>query len=313
MAKIVSTAQWKDTARIYALLAPNSRKAVLLRRGPSNHVRMISWDRGNDLFTPGQWLKHRVYERRCDLSPDGRYFIYFAANYAKIPGTYSAVSKPPFFTALSIWFKGDAWGGGGLFSHNGRKIYLNHRPHCHHEGIDQMAQGEGFKAPPINIAPLHEHSGCGEDDPIRFYRMKRDGWTLVAKGSQSKWLGSSSPYNFAQRKPTIYQKRPKAAIGLAQWSLRLSSKYTGERQGRWNVEEACIANVWGKTVFEIGRVDWCDLDHNGDILWAWAGKLWRMSYRRDPRAFKLAQPKLLGDFNDMVFQKMKAPSEARNW
>ena len=313
MGRKIFTAEWKNTARLYTLIAPKSSNAVLLRRGPSDHVRMISWDLKTDNFTPGQWLKHRVYERRCDLSPDGRYFIYFAADYAKTPGTYSAVSKPPFFTALSLWFKGDAWGGGGLFSHNGRRINLNHRRDPHRQGYDEMALGDGFKAPPMSITPLHEHSGGGEDDPIRFYRMKRDGWALVAKGSQSNWQGFSSPYHFAQRKPTIYEKRPKAVIGFAQWGLRLTSKYTGERQGRWNVEEACIANVWGKTVLEIGRVDWCDLDHNGDVLWAWAGKLWRMNYCRDPRAFKLAQPKLLGDFNDMVFEEMEPSVDARKW
>ena len=300
---------WSQTARLYALIAPKSSTAVLLRRGPSDHVRMISWDLKTDIFTPGQWLKHRVYERRCDLSPDGRYFIYFAANYAKEISTYSAISKPPFFTALAFWPQGNAWGGGGLFSGNGRTLYLNHG-----RSIANEKSAQTQLAPlPIRIKPLHENSGCGEDDPIRTYRMLRDGWTVVAKGSQSSWQGSSSPYNFAQRKPSIYQKRPKAQIGLPKWGLRLSSKYTGEQQGRWNVEEACIANVWGKTILELGRVDWCDLDHNGDILWAWAGKLWRMKYNRDPRAFKLAQPKLLGDFNDMVFEEMEPSPEARKW
>ena len=305
--------EWSQTAGLYALIAPQKRIAVLLRRGPSNHVRLISWDLKSDTFIPGQWLKHRVYERRSDLSPDGRFFIYFAADYSKQPGTYTAVSQPPYFTALSLWFKGDAWGGGGLFSADGRKIYLNHRPGAYRAGFDEMALGEGFKAPPMSIAPLHEGSGWGEDDPICFYRMKRDGWSLVSRGSESKRQGFSSPYHYAKRRPTIYQKRSKAPIGLPKWGLRLSSKYTGEEQGRWNVEEACIANVWGKTVLDLGRVDWCDLDHNGDILWAWAGKLWRLKYNRDPRAFKLSQPKLLADFNKMMFEEMKAPPKVRTW
>ncbi len=281
----------------------------MLRRGPSNHVRMISWDRGNDLFTPGQWLKHRVYERRCDLSPDGRYFIYFASNYAKEISTYSVISKPPFFTALAMWPKGDTWGGGGLFSHNGRTIYLNHgmTPEC----PKNMAREQACL--PMSVKPLREYSGCGEDDPIRTYRMLRDGWTLAQKGSHSKMVGYREPYSFVKKRPTIFAKRPQNKGGPSRWSLQLSSKYTHERQGRWNVEEACITNLWGKAIWEIGRVDWCDLDHNGDILWAWAGKLWRMNYRRDPRAFKLAQPKLLGDFNHMVFEEMKAPEQARKW
>ncbi len=270
---------------------------------------MISWDRGNDLFTPGQWLKHRVYERRCDLSPCGRYFIYFAADYSKTPGTYSAVSKPPFFTALSIWFKGDAWGGGGLFSQNGRTIYLNHGT----SEVSKKSVEAQFARLPMRIKPLREYSGGGEDGPICTYRMLRDGWTLAKKGSRSKMVGVREPYSFVQKQPTIFDKRPQNKGGPPRWSLQLMSKYTYERQGRWNVEEAGIFDGQGKSVLNIGRVDWCDLDDNGDILWAWMGKLWRLKYRRNPLGFKLAQPILLHDFNDMVFEEIKAPDDARRW
>ncbi len=304
-----STADWKNTARLYALLAPAARSAVVLRRGPSNHVRMISWDLERDQFTPGQWLKKRVYERRCDLSRDGRYFIYFAADYKSRFGSWTAISKPPFFSALCLWPKGDGWGGGGLFCDDGRTIYLNHGLPADYEKnmATQLAQI------PMRVQPLHDYSGGGEDDPIRTYRMLRDGWTLAAKGSHSKMTGPGGPYGFVQKEPTIFDKRPQNKGGLPRWSLQLRSRYGHERQGRWNVEEAGIFAARGKLVLNIGRVDWSDLDHNGDILWAWMGKLWRLEYRRNPLGFKLAQPRLLADFNDMTFENIAPPADAGNW
>lgn len=71
----------------------------------------------------GQWFKGRIYERRCDLSPSGEKLIYFAAKYRSPLYTWTAVSRPPFLTALLLWPKGDAWGGGGLFN-NERTIGL---------------------------------------------------------------------------------------------------------------------------------------------------------------------------------------------
>lgn len=35
-------------------------------------MAVIGWDREHDRFRVGQWLYGRIYERRCDLSPEGR-------------------------------------------------------------------------------------------------------------------------------------------------------------------------------------------------------------------------------------------------
>jgi hypothetical protein len=309
MTKVAWASDWRNTARLYALIAPQKRLAVILRRGPTNHVRMISWDLARDEFTPGQWIKKRVYERRCDLSSDGRYFIYFAAGYTSPIASWTAISKPPYFTALSLWPKGDGWGGGGLFSWDRRTIYLNHMAYSR----DDLSLLKGFTPPPMRVLPLYENSGGGEDDPIRYYRMIRDGWIMSDKGSRSKSMRFGARYHYEQKKPTIFEKRWKKTVGRTLWTLQMSSKYTGEKQGRWNVEEARIVGASGETVLELGRIDWCDLDHNGDILWAWAGKLWRLKYSRNPRALILRQPILLADFNDMVFENVEAPAADKKW
>lgn len=82
---------------------------------------MILWHRNTDTFVDGQWIKRKVYVERCDLSPDGEHFLYFTldgrwSSHAK--GSFTALSKPPYWTALSLFPQGDTWGGGGQFIDN---------------------------------------------------------------------------------------------------------------------------------------------------------------------------------------------------
>ena len=67
-------------ARVHPILARKANTAVIIRRGPSKSVCTLLWDRSNYTFKLCQWLRGRIYDRRCDLSPDGKHFIYFAMN-----------------------------------------------------------------------------------------------------------------------------------------------------------------------------------------------------------------------------------------
>ena len=73
----------KVPARLHAILARRGSYAVVFRRGPSDKVAVIGWDRSSDTFTLGQWLRGRIYPLRCDLSPSGKHLIYFAAKYGR--------------------------------------------------------------------------------------------------------------------------------------------------------------------------------------------------------------------------------------
>ena len=114
-------------ARLWVLLARREPAGVIFRRGPTKQVLLIKWNfRRKDSFEFGQWFKGRIYERRCDLSPGGDLLIYFAAKQKPPMYSWTAISKPPWFTALALWPKGDCWNGGGWFVDD-RKIRLNHR------------------------------------------------------------------------------------------------------------------------------------------------------------------------------------------
>lgn len=60
------------STRLYSIVARDAPVAVVFRRGPTRQVEVLRWDLRSDRVTAGQWLKGRIYERRCDLSPGGR-------------------------------------------------------------------------------------------------------------------------------------------------------------------------------------------------------------------------------------------------
>ena len=116
--------QPRAKCQLYVILARAASTAVVFRRGPTKQVRLIQWDRHDDSFTRGQWFKGRSYERRGDLSPNGRRLVYFASNGKD---TWTAISNPPVLTALALWPSDGTYGGGGLFTSND-DVLINHSP-----------------------------------------------------------------------------------------------------------------------------------------------------------------------------------------
>lgn len=104
--------------RLHVIPAVACDKALILRRGPTNQVASILWDRASGEFQLGQWLKGRIYEYRSDLSPDGRHMVYFAGPGEN--GFWTALSRAPWLTALAFLSHNNTWAGGGAFTHDGR-------------------------------------------------------------------------------------------------------------------------------------------------------------------------------------------------
>lgn len=104
--------------RLHLYLASHADRGVILRQGPSRQFCMIGWDTKTDTFEVGQWVKNKIYTDVCDISPDGRHFLYFILDGrwdSPAKGTYTAISRVPYFTALALYPQGDTWGGGGFF------------------------------------------------------------------------------------------------------------------------------------------------------------------------------------------------------
>jgi hypothetical protein len=98
-------------------MRPESPRAVVLRRGGKTYCT-IDWSLADDTFSVGQWCKHKLYPQRCDISPSGRWMVYFALNgvwKSETRGAWTALSRAPYLRAVTLWPQGDTWGGGGAF------------------------------------------------------------------------------------------------------------------------------------------------------------------------------------------------------
>lgn len=122
--------------------------AVVLRRGPSDWYRVIRWDLERDQFDDGAWFKGRIYEEKCDLSPDGALFLGFfhQGSRAGTPYTdsWTAVSRLPWLHAIGLWPAGTTYGGGGRFTGT-RAVALRNGPdsqtHPDHPGHGLTLEG----------------------------------------------------------------------------------------------------------------------------------------------------------------------------
>ena len=285
-----------STARLYALVAREARKAIVFRRGPSKNVLLLDWDLETDRLTPGQWFKGRIYERRCDLSPDGDWLVYFAAKHHGPLGTWTAVSRPPYLTALALWAKGDTWGGGGLFD-DARNLRLNHRPG--HESY----LADGFMLPKTyRVKNLGERPGWGEDAPIHTMRLARDGWSEVSPGEVSDYK-AKGPFRWVYHAPVVVEK---AVQGKARLCVSLHG--IGERNGPRYIQTAQVLSPDASPLADLGRVDWADVDHMGDVLFARDGCLYRLS---GPDL--TGEAALVADLNALRFEPRVAPGYATGW
>lgn len=150
-----------------------------------------------DRFERGQWFHGRIYTRRSDLSSDGTLLVYFASKFnantindREYTYAWTAISRPPWLTALALWPKGDCWWGGGMFTAK-RALLLNHRP-------DEARPHPKHPAPGLKVEPNPE--ARGEDDPLYSRRLDRDGWQIT-----QEWDVAWDPSRFAfhTRQPEI--------------------------------------------------------------------------------------------------------------
>lgn len=281
--------------RLHVLLARDAPVGLVLRRGPSKALCAIGWDRKRDRFEVGQWLRGRIYERRSDLSPDGKHVIYFAMNgrwsTSRTKGSWTAVSRAPYLHALALYGKGDCWHGGGLFVDK-RSYWLNDGyGHFELESTTEVVRGD-----PRAYAPRWG----GECPGVYFNRLLRDGWHMRDDLS----LRSRSESLDVFDKPLAHG-----------WTLRkIAHGMIGAPPGKgvYFDEHELIC---GDREVRRHTWEWAEHDPVGNrLVWAEGGKLWagvttkQSAKREDP----VERVTMLHDFTDMTFEAIAAPYAKRD-
>jgi hypothetical protein len=297
MSPVRRPAKTEAATRIFALVARAARTAVVLRRGPSKQVRMLLWNLATDEITPGQWLSGRIYDERCGISPDGSLVVYFAGKFKTKLGTFTAVSRPPFFTALALWPDGSTWGGGGFFESD-RRLILNYG-----YVLPELNANAGMP-PDFVVGTITDYR---ERHPEQENELAQQGWRLKSKGKDATATPEmryvySPPWVYAKAQPTD------ADVTLERSTLGMAEINGPLRVYAYRVVRAPRRSEGKPDTEDLGRLDWADWDHDGSLLFAREGCL----FRRDLGAAK-ARPKLVADLRDQVFTNVLPPEEARAW
>lgn len=320
----------KHATRIYVMIASAARVAVVFRRGPSKLVLLLRWDMAADTFEAGQWFKGRIYERRCDISPSGKYLVYFAGNQKPPYYRWTAISKPPYLTALTLWPGIDCTGG---FFKSDSSLCLEHWWPANGLGL-RSSVPKGFE-----IVPFDDFSGRGQYGFILKQRMKRDGWIHVQEGvahtseptlEEMQKLGAQLKNLMTEPGPNLDTKKalkllktreqvshmrtvfPPVDIwqrNTSRYCLEMRTLGLGETKGPQVVTEYRVSAGEGGVVLELGRADWADWDSNGDLLYAKAGAIYRL-----PEAdIGKAEAIKLIDLSQEKFRPLEAPAEYQTW
>ena len=136
--------------RLFVIFAQAADVAVILRRGPTGWYHVVRWDTKRDEFLQGAWLRGRIYEGLCDISPDGELLLYFVYKHIRRPSThcYTALSRVPWLHALVIW-PNPGW----PISYGGRFVGK------------RLIAPRGTLAKPYPVLPKGIHLGRGDAPP----------------------------------------------------------------------------------------------------------------------------------------------------
>lgn len=286
-------------ARVFGIVATEAPMVVLFRRGPSKLTQMLTWNLETDEITPGQWIRGKVFIHRCDLSPDGQLLVAAISNYSAdknreaaeqyglasyATSFWTAVSRPPYFTALALWFMGPSYNGGGIWL-DAHTLGFNNQPYAADEA---KPMGKGYRR-------IELHLGPSEDSGIWNRLLARRRW-IAEKTSLFKrgYIASGARYKLF----------PGGQIRYRETSVR--KRWLWNTHETWEMLESEGAVIRAFEDRMMGLV-WIDVDPLGRVLIADEGRL----YRWDD--FPVGEPRLVADLNANTFESVAPPDDALLW
>jgi len=236
-------------ARVHILQARAAPVAVIIKRGPSKSFHIVRWDLKTDEIEHGSWFHGRIYERRSDLSFDGKWMVYFAVGPTKEYWSWTAVCKPPWLRALALWPWTDTWYGGGVFV-GPNQLVISMLPD---------SQATIFEEPEIDFSYKLSPYGWGSD--IYLLRLERDGWKMKSDPG-TNWMQQGS-----------WTK-------ASDYGLTLTCRYLGYS---WNgpgggaIFRYEVRHPNGATPVDLSQATWADWDFYNRLIIAQGGMIYRYS------------------------------------
>lgn len=268
--------------RIYCIPAAKAPIVAVFRRGPASWSHVGRWDLKEGRFAPGAWLRGRIFPRRSDLSPDGRFLCYFAHKPSatwKQGEAYVALSKLPWLTALHAFGTCGTWTRGYQFTGD---------ENCEHPGDMKLPVPYGLCSIPV----------------VQFANERRRGWEET---TDSPPRNPGDPWDEC-RNARMQKCQPGGDHLLCVESVGLAG-------GEFGVDQAVDGlhvNYWLEKDGEIeilNQLQWADWHRDGQLLAA-------------TRSGKLQVLDVDGDDSKVLFEEdlslleptpTCAPAWARQW
>lgn len=293
--------QTRAATRLFFLVAREARTAVVFRRGPAKQVQMLRWDLATDVVVPGQWLSGRLYNERCDVSPDGRLVVYFAGKFKAAMDTFTAVCRPPYFTALALWPDSGTWGGGGFFVSD-RQLILNYNH------IVELNGGLGIPAD-FEVGFVTQYRAAHPEGETL---AQSRGWVLIARGVD----GEPTPaMRVVFAEPWVHEKPNPRYPWLAlerRWLGMFAVNGPSCVYSYRLIERSRRSSGGPPRCEELGRRDWAEWDHDGSLLLADGGCLLRRRMSGSWTGSE-ALASVVADLRGHVFHNVVPPDAARVW
>eukprot|EP01113_Clastostelium_recurvatum_P046748 TRINITY_DN8237_c0_g1_i1.p1 TRINITY_DN8237_c0_g1~~TRINITY_DN8237_c0_g1_i1.p1 ORF type:complete len:427 (-),score=48.40 TRINITY_DN8237_c0_g1_i1:87-1175(-) len=327
----------KPTVRVFGMLASDSNVAVLMRIGPKYHTQLILWDRRNDTFTRGQWLKGKVFPERCSLNPDGSLLIYHVSKFHHhVHQKWTAVSHPPYFTALVMWPHHRAYQAipfdrktkdphpdpfqnnehPTLIDCNGGGVWLaNHHVFLKHSD-------ESMQTNPPGRHPLKVTHVSGHKPPLPFHE------TVYARGvywTDKVYMAvcGNPDCNFEGCHLTVHGKSfsPRLKSRLEMETRTINNPKPPEEMN-YNVDPMYVNRIsyvltteGPKSRIELEGAVWADVDRSRDrVVFTRGGGLYTCTIVQAGRdAPWTIEERMIEDFAQNTFTEVEPPPAARRW
>jgi hypothetical protein len=286
---------------MFVLLARQASVGVILRRGPTQWWRVTLWEMRRDGFERGQWFRGRIYPDKCDVSPDGKLFIYFAGKFrpravAKGYGrTWTAVSRPPYLTALALWPIGDTWGGHGVFFDDRTVLVATSSPSFGAKYHPDHPPG------PLRVV---EYCSLKKGDPRRdAVPGWRSGWKGILPPTQSN---RNYPRYAAWRKTSGGLTLEREAVHRGSWGEMDYEEYLPHPSRRRSLYTLHRPDGEPVALFE---AHWADWDQQGRLVATVGGRVFAGKLTKDRRLLW----RQLAAMNEEQPTRMEAPGWAQRW
>lgn len=234
-------------------------KGLILCRVGREVMGTYGWDLESDTFQMGQWMRAKIYHCRCDLSQDGKYFIYFAyqprwdneidyrhkSSLKKRPAqSWTAISRAPYLKAIDFipWETGGTWNGGGVFLDE-QHVYINLMPKLWGT-LDGKISPTGYQY--VSKPKPEEYYG-GEDLTPLLMRLQHHGWELDLTANEGFYLTKTIDDTLILQKECLEREREINKLFSLEGDLLLQVNGWcdyDEARRRLVMADKCILYAW---------------------------------------------------------------------